>query len=363
MNMKRQIVSLVAALAFITSMTANAQTNPAPFIKGQFEIDFQTRVSMDANGKPQPGVTDTFKVVSLNVADSSLFTGNIIYTPTIFSSLLGREQQSGSIVYDLTASVVNPKNPAQTKAVGRLIGTVPIDKNGVYRFGNGTLRMGVDATGRAKGFESKFLGTAAGRPPKDDSVVGKKTKDLIRLTKEVQGKKVVIVVKDYDKMAFNGLVMAAGPVETYPNVLVNGEMLYDYERLAWYFQNVALSYTIDGKTVSDKLTGNIRWVQSPQYKSNGEGQYEFDVRVNEPEKKSAEADVFAAPSDEAAFFESDNTIACLIGTMKYKDSLSGDSVTRSAVTIDLQGNKLSKLQVINLCKLIMLTCVVPINTD
>jgi len=85
--------------------------------------------------------------------------------------------------------------------------------------------------------------------------------------------------------------------------------------------------------------------------------------VNEPEVKSTEADAFAPAGDESAFFEADPKLAALIGTMKYKDTMSGDTVTQSAVTVDLTGNQLTKQQVMNLCKLILITCVVPMNSE
>ena len=125
-----------------------------------------------------------------------------------------------------------------------------------------------------------------------------------------------------------------------------------------------MSYIVGGKTLTDKLTGNIKWVESPNYKTNGEGEYQFDVRVNEPEQPSNETAVFQkAADDEAAFFATDNTLPSLVGTAKYKDQRRGETVASSTVTVDLTGNNLTKVQTVNLFKLIWLTCIVPMNSD
>lgn len=73
---------------------------------------------------------------------------------------------------------------------------------------------------------------------------------------------------------------------------------------------------------------------------------------------------FAGATDEAAFFQTDSTIPGLTGTMKYKDVIVGDdNVTDSAVTIDLVGNKLTKQQIMSLCKLLVFESIVPMNSE
>lgn len=106
--------------------------------------------------------------------------------------------------------------------------------------------------------------------------------------------------------------------------------------------------------MDDKLTGSIRWVEKA-------GTYEFDIRVNEPPPNESAA--FNASADENSFFETDNSIPSLSGIMKYVDNKSGDVVTGSKVTVNLVGNKLSKNQVMNLFKLIMLSSIAPINAE
>ncbi len=350
-------LTLLLILAVVT--TAVAQTNKPTFIKGGLEIKYPTRTQVESNGKPKPGVSDNY-LLNLNVSDSALFRGTITHTPAI-SGLIGITQPS-ALNYIIECDVVNPANPAQTKNIGRLSGMVPIDTQGVYRFADGTLNMSVYATGRSQGLESKFSGLAAGKPPqKSVGFVEFLKKEAIQVKKQVQGKIVTVIVKKYDKMTFSNHTLAAGPVSIYPEIQINGEMLYDYARYAWYFQNVTLSYVVDGRTATDKLTGNIRWVESPQRKTDGKGEYQFDVRVNEPPPN--ESAVFATASDENSFFQTDDAVAALVGTMKYKDTLSGDVVSSSSVTVDLQGQKLGRQQTMNLCKLLLLSAIVPLNAE
>ena len=98
----------------------------------------------------------------------------------------------------------------------------------------------------------------------------------------------------------------------------------------------------------------------------GKGEYQFDVRVNEP--APAETAAFSTgPTDESAFFETDSSIPGLTGTMKYTDTLRGsgkDATTlASSVVIDLKGNNLTKQQTMALCKILIFSAVVPMNAD
>jgi hypothetical protein len=84
--------------------------------------------------------------------------------------------------------------------------------------------------------------------------------------------------------------------------------------------------------------------------------------VNEPPPKDNAA-FDTKVSDESAFFETDSTVPALTGSMKYKDSTRGDVTLASLVTIDLAGNNISKQQVMSLCKIIVFSSVVPMNSD
>lgn len=358
----KRLTSLFLTLAAAALASAQSAPNPAAdaiFIKGDASIRFNTRTNTDSDGKPKEGIADRY-TVSINVSNSVLFRGTIDHTPFI-SKTLGSSQPA-TLNYTIECDVVNPRNPAQTRNVGRTFGTVPIDEKNTYRFTDGTLKTVVFPVGTAKGFESTFKGLAVGKAPANsEGFLSKLKNEALNITKLVNGKSVAIAVTKYDRMQFQNHVLGAGPVQIYPDATVNGNMIYDYGRTAWYFENVSVSYALDGRQYSDKLTGNIRWVESPNRSANGEGEYQFDIRVNEPAQSEAAA--FTGPADESAFFATDDAIPALTGSIKYKDTLAGDNVTSSAITVDLKGNKLTKQQAMNLAKLLFFSLVVPLNSE
>lgn len=349
---------------FLGIATAGALFGQQPaatetFIKGELGIKFNTRTSTESDGAPKEGSTDKY-TLSVNVSNSVLFRGTIVHTPYIHKVV--SSSQLAKLEYTVECDVVNPKNPSQTRNVGRLFGIVPVDEKNAYRFADGSLKIAVFPVGTAKGFESSFKGVALGKPPSSsEGFLSKLKKEALSVSKTVNGKNVAISVTKYDKMEYQTHVLAAGPVQIYPEVIINGSLIYDYGRTAWYFENVTATYVVDGRQYQDKLTGNIRWIESPNRAANGEGEYQFDVRVNEPAQ--AEASVFTGPADEAAFFATDDSIPALTGTMKYKDTLLGQTVASSAVTVDLKGNKLTKQQAMYLAKLLFITNIVPLNAE
>jgi len=224
------------------------------------------------------------------------------------------------------------------------------------------LRISVFGLGSAKSFESKFSGLALGKPPTQSEGFFKKLgNDVLKVTKQVNGKTVAIAVAKYDKMEFQSHILAAGPVQIYPETTVSGTMIYDYGRTAWYFKDIIVTYSLDGKRLQDTLSGNVRWVEQPNRKITGEGEYQFDIRVNEP--APSEASVFAATTDESSFFATDNQVPALVGGIKYKDTMSQGVVTASVVTVSLTGNQLSKQQVMYLAKLLFVSGIVPFNSE
>ena len=343
------------ALVLVFALSAMAQsTNGPTFVKGTLDIKYNSRQS----DKPVKGVKDLY-TVNINVCNSALFHGTITDQPQIIEGMFSKSVTQPRLVnYDLALDVVNPKNSAQTKNVGRLFGNVPIASDGTYKYDSGTLSVDVLPIGQAPGFSSKFTGSAVGKPmgrPANwlDTFKG----NAVSITRSVGGKITTVVLKKYDRMQFQNVVLGAGPMQAYPQVTVNGEMLYDYDKNCWFFNNVSLIY---GRN-RDTLTGTIRWTESPQRKSNGEGEYQFDVRANEP--PPSESAAFAPPSDESAFFESNTSLPALVGTMKYKDVVRGDTTLNSQVVIDLQGNNLNKQQIMALTKVIIFAAVVPMNAD
>lgn len=335
-------VKVIAATLLALVTTAFAGTNT---VTGTIDIRFNTRT--------QPGkenVADRY-TLNLNVCDSAVFRGTVDARPFIKGMF---SDQQGLLTYALETDVVNPKNPAQTKNIGKLYGTAPVDAQNVYRFENGNVQVNIFPMGTAKGFESKFKGLALGKPPVQKGFLAK-AKESMSFSKSVKGKTVVIKVNNYDIMEFQNLQVAAGPVQVYGEATAAGRMVYDYARSAWYFKDMTVNYFVDGKLLRDAITGNIRWNESS-------GEYQFDVRVNEPPANESAA-FDNSSSTEASFFDTDTSIPALIGTMKYTDSKSGSTVTASGVKVDLTGNQLNKQQIMYLSKLILLTAIVPLNAE
>lgn len=350
----------ITALAVAIAVLARAQTNPPTFIRGDMDIKFNTKIQTDSYGQPNKGAKDIY-TLNVNVSDSAVFHGTISHTPLIINNgvLSSTVEQTRSLSYDMVCDVVNPKNPSQTRNVGRIFGKVPVDQGGAYLYGS--LVCSVLPMGSAVGFDSKFGGVALGKPPGTKQVSGIQ-KAAMNIQRQVQGKTVTVVIRKYDKMVFQSHVLCAGPVQIYQEVTVNGEMVYDYDRYAWHFNNVTVQYAVGGVVKMDRLTGSIRWIEAPNRKTSGEGQYEFDIRVNEP--PPSESAAFSSPEDESAFFVTDSAIPSLTGTMKYKDVFNSDGATvASAVKIDLTGNQLTKQQAMVLCKLLVFSSIVPMNSD
>ena len=378
--MKKTIVSFIIAIVAL-AMSANAQFDPrtgqpllpqAPqvmkptFIKGDMTIVYGThdpRNPKNSEGNPigQKGQFDTY-TMNINVCNSAIFRGTVVQTPFVAGGWVAAEQTS-ILTYNMNCDIVNPDVPSQVIKAGKIFGMVPIDRDGVYRYDSGNLTVSVEQIRRAMAFQSKFAGEVAGKPPiKPLGMVDSLKQSVVNIQKSVHGKTVIIAVKNYDKLSFKSAVVAAGPVQSYPAITINGDMLYDGDRYVWYFENLMIMYN-DGQA-PDRLTGNIRWVEDPARESNGQGEYQFDIRVNEPPPNESSA--FAAPDKdaEASFFTVDNSVAGLTGTMKYVDSFAGKgNVKSSIVKIDLTGNRLTKQQCMSLCKLIVFESVVPFNSE
>src|SRR5688572_14725274 len=150
-TMKRLLLPLlglaVATLAF-------AQQPPAEtFVKGEATIRFNTRTSTDSDGKPREGVTDKY-TLKVNVSNSVQLRGTVEATPYV-SKLVGSSQKA-KLDYLIECDVINPKNPDQTRNIGRMFGMVPVDEKNVYHYDEGNLKTVVFPVGTAKGFESVF---------------------------------------------------------------------------------------------------------------------------------------------------------------------------------------------------------------
>lgn len=339
------------------------------FISGTMTIDFGTRKNTDTSGSyvegsPAKDSQDTY-AFNLNVAKTTEYSGNITRKPRLVSRLLGREEQAAQLVYNVNLAVRNPKDLEQKKSVGKWVGTVAIDKSGLYDFGTGSatasqLRMAIDAIGKAKAFTGAFGGRIRGKGEEKKGLLADKLNEYTRL---VKGKKVTVQAKNVDPLRFEGLVLGEGPAEIYPRTTVNGNLDYDYETGNWYTNGIRFKYNYSGVETEDMVTGSIKWVEDTNRGDNGKGQYEFNLRFNE-DKNAPATDESAAFSestnaDEEAFFAVDNTVPAMTGTVSFVDTMTPGAsedepvVTRSEVVYNLNTNKLTKQQAVNFFKLWM----------
>src|SRR4029078_11677436 len=107
----------------------------------------------------------------------------------------------------------------------------------------------------------------------------------------VGGKAIKQVISGADPMQFLQVDLAQGPLGQYPQTKFNGSIDYDSENSNWYIDATA-SYSLQGSAVNDHYTGTIRWSEDAGRSTNGKGQYEINVRLNE--KPASEADAFSA---------------------------------------------------------------------
>ena len=358
----------IAVSAFVAPVHAQELITEDDVISGTMDITFNTRTNKDASGDLKEGsaalgAKDIYKF-TLNVAKTTQFSGEITRVPNLYSKLIQSKKQEAALTYSVDLAVLNPKDLKQKKVVGKWVGLVPIDPaSGAFDLGGGSakerpLRVQIDTTGKASGFEEKFAGRLIGKAEKKDTLAKYSFKRL------VGNKTIEVVVKQSDPMRFENIRLAKGPAEVYPTTSVNGRLDYDYETGNWLTDGIRFRYTLDGKEIEDVVTGTIKWVEDADRATNGKGYYEFNLRFNEDKNKSAsnEAAAFEKMSDEDAFFAVDNSVPCLTGRITYTDSMTGETVASSKVEYKLNANKLSKQQVMNFFKLWML-CAGPTNDE
>jgi len=379
-----QRAGLVALVLSLSVGTALAEVPPTfsenGFISGTMEIDFGTRKNPDTSGKlaegsPAEGSKDTY-TLNLNVAKTTEFSGKIERQPRLVSSVLGREIQAAKLTYDVNLAVRNPNDLTQRKNVGKWVGPVSIGVDGTYDFGSGTananqLRMAIDAVGKAQAFVGPFGGMIKGKSQEKKGILAEQLEKVKTFTRTLKGgKKVVVTAKNTDPLKFQGLVLGEGPAQTYPRATVNGNLDYDYDTGNWYTDGIRFKYTFNGTEMEDLVTGSIKWVEDSNREQNGKGQYDFNLRFNEHKAQPATGEdaAFAGSASQAedAFFEVDNSIPSMTGTISFEDNLAGSgedaSVHSSKVLYALNANQLTKQQAMNFWKL-WLVIVGPTNDE
>ena len=376
--MKKLILIAALTLSSVVVLAQTTNTTVPTFITGHMDIKYDTQVP----AVPQPGDKDTYEL-NINFCDKDLFHGTITDLPLLTASKwggLGGSQvvQKRSLNYDIACDIINPKNHAQTKNIGSILGRVNIAETGEYHYDIGTLKFTTIASGQGLGLDRRFDGVAYGKPlVRPANWLETMQREAVSITRNVNGKTMTQVLTKYDVMDFRNVVIAAGPVAAYGDTTVNGKMLYDYEKKTWFFKDITIQYPIDSNIKIDRISGDIRWMPDAHRATSGQGEYDFDIRVNEP--LPSEATAFSAPAggdDENAFFQTDPSVCALNGTMTYKDTFksgtvnpksdpTGENATTlmSSVDIKLNGNNLTKQQAMILCKMIIFTAVVPMNSD
>ncbi len=293
---KFAIATAAMLSALIAAPQVNAQTTSRGAeliavdkgrVTGQIVVDFGSRKLTSATG------VDVYTISNLTAADLMVLNGTINRTP------------EKSLGYSVKFDLFNPKNPSQVaKEAAILRGDVLIDQSGRYDPVSGKLRIDV-----VKGTQSTsaFRGGLQGREVTRWWEVSEQLKKAQKAaakeySRVVEGKTIVIQVKNADPLKFDGLVLATGPFSYLPETTVRGSLDYDYELGNWLLDNngLTLNYQLGEKVINDRITGSIRFAEESGNASvDGKkvaytGYYEYNLRFNEEAQKS-----------DAAFFEGD----------------------------------------------------------
>jgi hypothetical protein len=337
----------LAAAAVLAATGDQPLTQPG-YISGTMKADFQTQRPENREGDyPAKGVADRFNF-DLTVGFTK-YRGTVSCLPHIFSKHIGRLIQDGSCTYDLGLAVINPQNTSQVRDIGKLVGSYAMDDQGQVSLSGGNLRMEVQTIGKAQGFSSPFTGSFAGKPPRKITTLGQLTDSAKRqvrtLERMVNGKKVSVALGDVDPLRFRGTVLAMGPVATYPEATVDGELIYSYETDNWFPQ---LSIRV-GNAKPDILGGGMKWVDD----TPTEGHYELNVILNE-RSEPGETAAFADAQGEDAFFLTDETQSVINGRIDFRDQKIDDAVVQSDVRFDVGLQNVTPVQAQNFVKLLLL---------
>lgn len=341
---------LCSQLAAGVALAASADeplTQPG-YIAGTMKADFQTQRPENRDGDyPSKGIADRF-TFDLAVGFSK-YRGTVTCLPHIFSKHIGRVIQDGSCAYDLGLAVVNPQNTSQVRDIGKMVGSYAMDDQGQVNLSGGNLRMEVQTIGKAQGFTSAFSGSFAGKPPRKVTTLGQLAEEAKRqartIEKMVNGKKVSVALGDVDPLRFRSTVLAMGPVATYPEATVDGELIYSYETDNWFPQ---LTMRV-GNSKPDTLGGGMKWVDD----SPTEGHYELNVILNE-RLEQGETAAFSEAQGEDAFFMTDETQSVINGRIDFRDQKIDDAVVHSDVRFAVGLQNVTPVQAQNFAKLLLL---------
>lgn len=342
-----------AALAQSTNRGLEVIPADKATVTGEITADFGSRKMMGATG------VDTYTLSNVKVADLMVLGGQIQRTP------------EKSLTYSVKFDLFNPKNPAQVaKEAAIMRGDMLINENGRYEPAGGKLRLDI-----VKGAQSTsaFRGGLQGRNVTrwwevSEQLKKAQTTATKVYSRAVEGKTIMIEVKNPDPLGFDGLVLASGPFSYLPETAVRGSLDYDYELGNWLTDNngLTLSYQLGDKQVTDKITGSIRYAEEEGKATVGgktvphTGYYEYSLRFNEEAIKADNAffDGDTSSADVDAFFSAaDQSKPGLYGRVYFQDSednckmvkdeeqkLKCVGPTKSVITYDLKATGLTYAQ-------------------
>lgn len=337
------VASTLATALNLPGIAVAASDSPISqdrYITGTLTIDWNTRLPANRDGDyPKTGITDDY-VMDAKVG-YTFYKGDIKCLPFVFSKLIGRVLQEGSCSYDLDVGVINPANTAQTRVVGKLVGTVPLDKDGRSNLSAANLRMEIQTIGQARGFTSKFAGVVIGKPVKAKTklseLLSTAKQETATISRMLGGKKVSVTLEKVDPVTFQGVVVAAGPASTYSEATVAGKFIYSYATANWF---PAMTFQYGG--AKDTVSGGMKWVDD----SDTTGHYDLNILLNEAEGPQGESAAFANAQGENAFFMVDPGKAAINGTIAFKDTHTAgvEPPIKSAVTYSIGLQKVTAQQ-------------------
>ncbi len=326
------LLATAALLSGLAAQEAAAQADraftvipaQAARITGSMTIDFHTRKASSSIG------VDEYTIHSLTIADLMAYAGTIQREP---------ERQ---MVYSIKIDVFNPANPSEVaREVAIIRGRLPIDSDGRYVPEEGDLRLDI-----VKGTQSSspFGGVIQGRDVTrwweiSEQLQAAEAEARKLYSRTVNGRTVTISVIDPDPLSFVGLELPSGPFSFLPVTTVNGNLDYDYELGNWLTDanGLTFSYTVGDRSVTDRVTGSIRFAEEEGTFTDSAGQrhdytsyYEYSLRFNEPVVAPEDAffDGETSEQDFNDFFSDVSDLPGLYGRIYYNDSEDGCRMER-----------------------------------
>ncbi len=290
--------------------------------------------------------------------------GEVFRYAQVLSKYLGSEVQPLSLDYNLTfAAPVADKE----RSVGTWKGKITRTPAGLYQLGRADSLQAQAVKDLPLSRGGTFSGGIQGKNPDADTSVAGTLREYARM---LRGRKVSYTAKRVDPLEFKSTTIPAGPFEEYPAVAVHGNLDYDYDTGNWLTNGLTFRYRLNGKDISDKITGSIRWLEDPNRSENGKGQYEFNLRFNEEHfnGRGGEEEYFENASDEEQFFVVDSRVPTISGVIKYKDTFStpaegeDPTVMASSIYYQLVGEGVRVDQMVSFLKLWLLI-VGPVNDE